>query len=56
MNNNLFNLLLRHVGHDVEIVTYGREEPVNVSLECITCDCVICDTDIYDLVGLDDMK
>lgn len=56
MSNYLFDALLQHVGHDVEIVTYGLEEPCNVSLECVTCGCVICDSDVYDLTPTDDVK
>lgn len=42
-------MLGKHVGHDVEIVNYGG---VNITLECNDCGCVICDSDVYDLVGL----
>lgn len=37
--------LLAHVGHPVEIVTYG-DEPVNVSLECSECSVVLADHDL----------
>ena len=35
-----WDLLTPHVGHDIECVTYG-EPPVNVTLECNTCGCVL---------------
>lgn len=51
METNMYKMLERHVGHDVVIVSYG--DGVNISLECEDCGCVICDTDCYDLTGLD---
>lgn len=45
----LYKILERHIGHDVEIVSYG--DGINISLECNDCGCVIFDTDIYDLTG-----
>ena len=47
----LYKRLARHVGHDVAIVSYG--DGINISLECNDCGCVIFDTDIYDLTGLE---
>ena len=32
----------RHVGHDIEIVTYGEQ---NLAIECVTCSEVIADID-----------
>jgi len=54
-----FNDLLAHVGHDVEIVAYGKEpygkEPfanvanvANVAIECMDCFTVIYDRDNPD--------
>lgn len=40
-----FNHLMNHVGHDIECVTYGVDETVNVSVECMDCGCVIIDYD-----------
>ena len=37
MNNPMFENLMAHIGHNIEIVTYGMNEPVNVSIECIDC-------------------
>ena len=38
-----YQTLLEHVGHKIEIVTYGRtgEDPVCVSCECLDCNEVI---------------
>ena len=53
MGENLARILMEHFGHEVEIACYGDvEDPVNVSLECLDCGCVICDSDIYDLIGI----
>lgn len=42
--------LLRHVGHDVEIVTYGSNGSVwDVALECLTCGEVITDFDYSEI-------
>lgn len=35
--------LAEHVGHDIEIVTYGKD--INYSLECADCGVVIVDFD-----------
>ena len=50
--NLLYERLAEHKGHDVAITEYGDGE--NLSLECFTCCCVICDTDCYDLKGVDE--
>lgn len=38
-----FSDLMEHVGHKIKCVTYGKpgEPPVNVSLECETCNTVL---------------
>ena len=54
MKTELFKRLIRHAGHDVAIVNYGGG--INLSLECNDCGCVIFDTDIYDLTGLEEEK
>lgn len=38
----LMTELFNHVGHSIEVVTYVGA-PRNVSLECVTCMCVIVD-------------
>ena len=45
----LYEKLRYHIGHDVEIVSYG--DGIDISLECNDCGCVIFDTDLYDLIG-----
>jgi len=42
-----FQILAGHVGHEIECVTYGRDETVNVSVECLDCGEVITDADRY---------
>jgi hypothetical protein len=39
---------LQHVGHEVEVVTYGLpgEKPVNVSIECVDCSTVLTDEEL----------
>jgi hypothetical protein len=38
--------LLEHFGHKIEVVVYGDvENPVNVAVECITCNQVLFDFD-----------
>ena len=44
--------LKRHIGHDIVCVPYGEaDNPVNVAVECETCNEVILD---YDQEGNDD--
>ncbi|GHU75727.1 hypothetical protein FACS1894188_07120 [Clostridia bacterium] len=43
-----FGSLLAHVGHKVVVVTYNdNDEPVNVSIECLNCNEVLCSFDKY---------
>lgn len=49
--STLWKMLEPHIGHNVEIVDYAG---VNISLECETCGCVICDTDIYDVCAYEE--
>jgi len=47
----LFEKLLGHVGHDIEIVTYGTTADVdNVSVECLDCGAVIVDADHPEVI------
>ena len=48
--NLLFELLALHADHHVRISKYANE---NMSLECEDCGCVIFDTDVYDLIGVE---
>ena len=45
----LYEKILAHVGHEIEVATYGDPErvnpPVNVSVECMTCSEVIVSED-----------
>lgn len=39
--------LSTHVGHDIECVTYGKDNTVaNVAVECVTCNVVLVDFDV----------
>ena len=49
----LYQRLSEHCGHTIGIVKYGIGKGC-YSLECEDCNEVICDTDIYDLCGLDE--
>ena len=51
MKSTLWELLEPHIGNTIEIVMYGDE---NISVEDVDTGEVIFDTDIYDLVGIDD--
>lgn len=51
----LWNLLLKHKGHNVAIVTYGNPNaPADVCLECEDCSKVILDAEIYTLSARDE--
>ena len=45
----LFELLEPHIGHEIGIVKYGS---YNITIEDLTTNEVIFDTDIYDLKGI----
>jgi hypothetical protein len=47
-DKHMAKLLLEHVGHTIECVTYGLpgESPDNVSVECIDCSVVLVDYDL----------
>lgn len=48
MENVLFEVLKKHIGHDIRISEYGEMD--NVSLECFDCNEVIIDATLYDLM------
>ena len=48
--NLLYEILSQHAGHDVSIANYGNG--INMTLECNDCNCVLFDTDLYDLIGV----
>ena len=47
MNTVLFEKLIGHVGHRIEVVIYGlaNDEPVNVAVECVDCCTVLVDAE-----------
>lgn len=46
MSAGNFEELMRHYGHDVNVVVYGLEDNVeNVAIECETCGEVLLDYD-----------
>jgi len=48
----LWNLLKKHAGHEVEIVTYGDpNDPADVCLECEDCGEVILDAEVYTITA-----
>ena len=51
----LWNALLAHRGHAVNIVSYGDwNEPQNVCLECEDCGCVVLDAELYTICMRED--
>ena len=49
MSASNFKELSNHVGHKVEVVTYGKNGEVwNVAIECMTCNEVLLDFDNLD--------
>ena len=48
-----FEKFKKHIGHHIECVAYGSDKTgiINVSLECETCNEVICDCDKPDDMG-----
>ncbi len=44
MSVNSYKELLEHEGHEVVVVTYGKEK-VNVAIECEDCNVVLQDYD-----------
>lgn len=43
MGVSSFKELMEHVGHRIVVVTYGKDEPVNVAIECEDCHTVLLD-------------
>ena len=50
MENTLFEIMKKHIGHDVQISEYGDME--NISLECNDCNEVIVDVTLYDITAV----
>ncbi len=54
-NMFLWNRLLEHIGHEVEIAYYGDpKNPVNITLEDLDTNEVILDAEIYTLHARED--
>ena len=54
-NKILWDLLSKHYGHNVEIAKYGDvDNPADVCLECLDCNEVILDAEIYTLCARED--
>lgn len=54
-NMLLWNLLKKHIGHNVQIVVYGDpNDPADICLECEDCDEVILDAELYTLQARND--
>lgn len=52
----LWNELLKHRGHNVNIVSYGNSDnTADVCLECEDCGEVVLDAEIYTLCPRDDV-
>lgn len=50
----LWDMLLKHRGHNVSIVSYGDiDNPVDVCLECEDCGEVVLDAELYTLCARD---
>ena len=47
MSVGSFEELVIHKGHKIECVTYGKEEVVNISIECEDCNEVLLSFDKY---------
>ena len=55
-NMLLWNLLKDHIGHKVEIATYGDpESPASVTLEDMDTGTVILDAELYTLLPRNDL-
>lgn len=55
MNNLLWDLLKDHIGHKVEIVSYGDpDDPVDICLEDVDTNEVILDAEIYTICARED--
>lgn len=51
-NNLLWDVLKKHFGHHVEIAVYGDVKlPHDVCLECMDCNEVVLDAEIYTLTA-----
>lgn len=54
-DKTLWNILFKHWGHNVEIVIYGdADDPNDVCLECLDCNEVLLDGEIYTICARED--
>lgn len=54
-DNLLWDILKKHIGHDVSIVCYGeKDDPADICLECNDCNEVILDAEIYTICTRED--
>lgn len=54
-NTMLWDILKKHRGHTVNIVSYGDwDNPQDICLECEDCGEVVLDAEIYTLYARDD--
>ena len=57
MNEFLWNLLLKHYGHKVEIAVYGTiDDPMSVTIEDMDTHEIIIDAELYTLQSRDDVR
>ena len=55
-SKELWNILKGHIGHRVEIATYGDpDDPADICLEDMDTNEVILDAEIYTLAGSTDV-
>lgn len=46
VRNPLYDKMREHIGHNVVMVYYGdKENPVDISVECEDCNCIIVDAE-----------
>ena len=49
-NKILWDILFEHRDHEIEIATYGDwNDPADMCLECLTCNEVLLDAEIYTI-------
>ena len=52
----LWEMLKNHRGHHVYIASYGDwDDPVNISLECEDCGCIVIDAGLYTICAREDV-
>lgn len=53
--NLLWDILLRHRGHHLSVVSYGDlNDPADVCLECEDCGDVLLDAELYTICARED--